>query len=96
MEDYPILKGTSMSEVWHGRKMLLDLPLEQVTPTVRNGGKIFWVNELAQLTNGTYFIPSRYYYQVSEDNERREMMALGWKVEHCAVRLGLKMLRFVY
>lgn len=81
MEDYPILLGTSMSQVWNGRKMLLDLPPHLATPTARNAGKIFWVNELTQLVDHSYFIPSRFFYLVNEgDRSKRVLMALGWKV----------------
>ncbi|KIO17254.1 hypothetical protein M407DRAFT_33083 [Tulasnella calospora MUT 4182] len=82
MEDYPILHGSSMSQVWNGRKMLLDLPPHFVTPTARNAGKIYWINELAQLVDNSYFIPSRFFHLVDEkDHSRRALTALGWRVD---------------
>lgn len=82
MEDYPIFSGSSMSQVWNGTKMLLDLPPELATPTARNAGKIFWINELTQLSDYSYFIPAWYFrLQDEHDTEEHKLMALGWQVE---------------
>lgn len=102
IEDYPILHGPSMSQVWNGRKMLLDLPPHLATPTARNAGKIFWVNELTQLADNSYFIPSRFFYLVNQENHsRRALTALGWRVvrqqvSRCCLSYTLCIYRYEY
>ncbi|KIJ13255.1 hypothetical protein PAXINDRAFT_81387 [Paxillus involutus ATCC 200175] len=66
MQDYPEDKGKGMSQVFHGRKMLLDLPSP---PAVRIHGRIFFVNELLQDTSGDYFIPERFFSAASNQSE---------------------------
>ncbi|KIO21109.1 hypothetical protein M407DRAFT_29269 [Tulasnella calospora MUT 4182] len=85
MEDYPIFTSSSMSQVWNGTKMLLELPADLATPTARNASKIFWINKLTQLLDRSYFVPSRYFrLQDPHNPEKRDLMAFGWTVERHA------------
>ncbi|KAG8948539.1 hypothetical protein FRC03_000712 [Tulasnella sp. 419] len=82
MQDYPEYLGGKMSQVFHGSKMLEDLPDHLLTPTARANDRIFWVNELLQCTTGHYFIPKRYIiYSTSAEGEDRELYAIGHDVE---------------
>ncbi|KAJ3002667.1 hypothetical protein NUW54_g5724 [Trametes sanguinea] len=62
MSDYPRDGGNGMSQVQNGAKMLLELPSEISSPAVRVGGHIFFVNELLQCQDGSFFIPERFFY----------------------------------
>ncbi|KIM68349.1 hypothetical protein SCLCIDRAFT_105912, partial [Scleroderma citrinum Foug A] len=59
MQDYPEDSSLGMSEVYHGEKMLLELPSP---PAARVDGRIFFVDELLQDCSGMYFIPERFFY----------------------------------
>lgn len=56
--DYPEDGGDGMSQVFHGEKMLLELPSP---PAARVDGKIYFVNELLQEHSGAYFVPERFF-----------------------------------
>ncbi|KAH7890627.1 hypothetical protein F5I97DRAFT_1781999, partial [Phlebopus sp. FC_14] len=58
MQDYPEDKGSGMSEVFHGKKMLLDLPSP---PAACIHGKVYFVNEILQEISGEYFFPERFF-----------------------------------
>ncbi|KAL4079813.1 hypothetical protein J3A83DRAFT_4054134, partial [Scleroderma citrinum] len=58
MQDFPEDNGRGMSQVFHGRKMLLDLPSP---PAVHVDGKIYFVNEILQDVMGDYFIPEHFF-----------------------------------
>ncbi|KAG2129941.1 hypothetical protein DEU56DRAFT_692012, partial [Suillus clintonianus] len=58
MMDYPEDGGTGMSQVFHGHKMLLELPSP---PAARVDGKIYFVNELLQERSGAFFVPERFF-----------------------------------
>ena len=62
MTDYPHDCGGRMSQVHSGSKMLSELPSEMASPAVRVNNKIYFANELVQLTDGSYFIPERFFY----------------------------------
>ena len=87
MQDYPEDGGTGMTQVFNGTKMLLDIPSESVSPTVRIHDRIFFVNELLQCSSGAYFIPERFFYAKSEASaptsepfQEKELFALGHDV----------------
>ena len=90
MQDYPEDGGVGKNEVFNGEKMLLDIPSEVVTCTVRVNGLIFFVDELLQCSSGEYFIPERFFYSKSMDSaadslQDRELFALGYDVSYSEV-----------
>lgn len=88
MQDYPEDGGSGMKQVFNGAKMLLDIPSEIVSPTVRIHGKISFVDELLQCSSGAYFIPEQFFYAKSESSpgatteplQNDELFALGREV----------------
>ena len=63
MWDYPIDGGGGMSQVFHGSKVH-DMPSALVVPTVCVNNRIFFVDELLQNQDNTYFIPERFFYRL--------------------------------
>ncbi|KAG9084716.1 hypothetical protein FRC06_003924 [Ceratobasidium sp. 370] len=57
---YPEDSGNQLSESWEALKWREQVPLEQLTPMYADGGKMYYVNELARLHDGTYVIPRRW------------------------------------
>ena len=87
MQDYPEDGGSGMKQVFNGAKMLLNIPSEIVSPTVRIHGWIFFVDELLQCSSGAYFIPERFFNAKSvasgsttEPFQDKELLALGHNV----------------
>ncbi|KAH9028757.1 hypothetical protein EDB85DRAFT_1867621, partial [Lactarius pseudohatsudake] len=64
--DYPINGNGGASQIFHGSKML-DVSSALVVPTVCVDGRIFFVNELLQNQDRTYFIPERFFYRLPAD-----------------------------
>lgn len=58
MQDYPEDGGKGMSQVFNGRKMLLDLPSP---PAVQVNRTVYFTDELLQESSGGYFIPNRFF-----------------------------------
>ena len=98
MQDYPEFNDDGMSQVHHGEKMLLDAPASIATPAARVNGKIYFVDELLQRSNGLYFIPERFFYRTNTPPEsangsessdlppaQKELHALGFNVTRSAV-----------
>ncbi|EIW74429.1 hypothetical protein CONPUDRAFT_160132 [Coniophora puteana RWD-64-598 SS2] len=78
---YPEYANEKMSQVWHGEKMLRDVPDHLLTPMVRVGsGRIFYVNELVSLTNNGWFIPTRWFMQKGKSGSESRMYAMGHDV----------------
>jgi hypothetical protein len=48
------------SEVWHGEKILKEIPPDQLCPHYINGARQFYVNEYAQLVDQRIVIPKRW------------------------------------
>ena len=63
--DYPIDGKGGTSQVFHGSKML-DISSALVVPTVCVNDHIFFVDELLQTQDGTYFIPERFFYRLPD------------------------------
>ncbi|KAG9088636.1 hypothetical protein FS749_002010 [Ceratobasidium sp. UAMH 11750] len=57
---YPEDSGNRLSESWQAKKWRDEVPLEHLTPMYADGGKTYYVNELARLHNGAYVIPRRW------------------------------------
>ncbi|KAJ6584296.1 hypothetical protein B0H10DRAFT_1832890, partial [Mycena sp. CBHHK59/15] len=55
---YPEDAGVKLGEVWHGDKMLRDIPDHLLSPTIRHNGTIYYVNELSNAWMGRGFFPS--------------------------------------
>jgi hypothetical protein len=95
MQDYPEDSGEEMSQVFNGKKMLLDLPSP---PAARVDGMIYFTGELLQDDSGGYFIPERFFYaslpadssdgdsDPCEQPDGRALYALGRAVERTEVR----------
>ena len=64
--DYPIDGQGCAAQVFHGSKMLFDIPSSLVVPTVSVNERIFFVGELLQQLDGTYFILERFFYRLPE------------------------------
>ncbi|KAG1837184.1 hypothetical protein DFJ58DRAFT_669093 [Suillus subalutaceus] len=58
MQDYPEDSGEGMSQVFNGKKMLLDLPSP---PVARVDGMIYFTGELLQDDSGGYLIPEHFF-----------------------------------
>jgi hypothetical protein len=67
MQEYPEDLGRSMSEVYHGRKMLFELSSDIRPPTVKVNRKTFFIDELLQLSTGGYFIPKHFFYSKTQN-----------------------------
>ena len=57
---YPEDGGSKLGEVWHGDKMLRDIPDHLLSPTIRHNGNIYYVNELVKCSDGSWFLPKRW------------------------------------
>jgi hypothetical protein len=73
-----------MSQIWHGGKLLKDVPDHVLTPMIRHNDKIYYVGELVQRTKG-WFLPLRWILYGKE----RKMYAVGHIVEETQVRTAL-------
>jgi hypothetical protein len=58
MQDFPKDGGKGMSQVFSGKKMLVNLPSPPVAQVDR---KVFCINELLQDSSGDYFIPECFF-----------------------------------
>jgi hypothetical protein len=67
MQDYPIDGGKIVEQVFNGEKLLLEAAEETRPPAARVQGKIYFINELLQLSNGKYFIPERFFCEASAE-----------------------------
>ncbi|KAJ6622345.1 hypothetical protein B0H10DRAFT_2342221 [Mycena sp. CBHHK59/15] len=70
---YPEDAGNKLGEVWHGDKMLRDIPDHLLSPTIRHNGVIYYVNELVKCTEGRWFLPKRWLTR----NSGKVMFASG-------------------
>ncbi|KAJ6568205.1 hypothetical protein B0H10DRAFT_1964985 [Mycena sp. CBHHK59/15] len=57
---YPEDAGNKRAEVWHGDKMLRDLPDHLLSPTIRHKGVIYYVNELVKRYGNHWFLPKQW------------------------------------
>lgn len=83
MQDYPVDGGLGMSQAHNGSKMLLELPLHTTTPAVRVRGLIFYVGELLQRSDWSFYIPERFF------SRQGQLYALGWRVSCSTVGVSI-------
>jgi hypothetical protein len=84
MSDYPKDGGKGIADHFSADKMLFEVPDDIASPAVRVNDDIYFVNELLQLSNSTYFIPQRFFYakpQSNGDASDEDLSALGYRVE---------------
>ncbi|KAJ7256585.1 hypothetical protein C8J57DRAFT_1649924 [Mycena rebaudengoi] len=74
---YPEDGGNKLGEVWHGDKMLRDIPDHLLSPTVRHKGDIYYVNELVRRSENRWFIPKRWLTR----SAGKVMLASGYHVK---------------
>jgi hypothetical protein len=61
LQRYPERRSDGgVSQIWHGEKLLKEVPLDQLCPHHINGARHFYVNEYAQLDDGRFVIPRRW------------------------------------
>ncbi|KAF8170969.1 hypothetical protein K438DRAFT_1982253 [Mycena galopus ATCC 62051] len=73
---YPEDAGNKLQEVWHGDKMLREIPDHLLSPTIRHNGSIYYVDELVQCKDGSWFLPKRWLTK----NGGTSMFASGFHV----------------
>ncbi|CCO37924.1 hypothetical protein BN14_12084 [Rhizoctonia solani AG-1 IB] len=74
MNFLPHVEGKHMSQAWHGYKMVHDIKDDVLTPCLRVGGQMYYVNELVRRKND-YFIPLRWITY----GRSKEQYAMGYK-----------------
>lgn len=73
---YPQKNGSVISQLWHGSKLVKDIPDKLLTPMARlTATRHFYVDEVAQMKNGSLFLPKRWLLDAS-----RELYAEGYAV----------------
>lgn len=63
MHAYPEIPHEStpaLSQAWQFSKWLHKVPDHMLTPMIVHNSRIFYVDELVQLVDGSYFIPQRW------------------------------------
>ncbi|KAF8595169.1 hypothetical protein BDV93DRAFT_576227 [Ceratobasidium sp. AG-I] len=76
MNFYPHFDNKSMSQVWHGHKMLEDAPDHLLTPMVRTSKNLYYVNELVK-RKSDWFLPLRWFLQ----GGNQDLFAFGYRVK---------------
>ncbi|KAJ6614498.1 hypothetical protein B0H10DRAFT_1803312 [Mycena sp. CBHHK59/15] len=85
MSFYPEDAGKKLGEVWHGDKMMRDIPDHLLSPNIRHNGKMYYVNELVQCTDGNWFLPKRWVTR----NNSKVMLASGYNVTESEASLNI-------
>lgn len=85
---YPDDTDGRLGEVWHGDKMLRDIPNHLLTPTIRHKGVVYYVDELVKMEGDRWFVPLRW---VTRD-AGKVMCAVGHHVFDSPVRIVISML----
>ncbi|KAJ7270338.1 hypothetical protein C8J57DRAFT_1435474 [Mycena rebaudengoi] len=72
----------SLSQAWQARRWLTELDSDLTTPMVREHNQDFYINEPTLLTNGTVFMPIRWF-------KRDDMViAQAWKMRRASETIG--------
>jgi hypothetical protein len=77
---YPEDAKGSLGEVWHGTKMVREVPDHILTPMIRHNGSAYYVGELVKCTGGGWFLPKRWIRRDSV------MHAVGYRVIDTTVK----------
>ncbi|CUA71593.1 Valine--tRNA ligase [Rhizoctonia solani] len=85
MSFYPHYDDNRMSQIWHGGKLLKDVPDHVLTPMIQHNNQIYYVGELVQRTHG-WFLPLRWMLK----GEQRKMYAIGHIVEETQTGLQVR------
>lgn len=85
MQDFPEEGEGKMSQVQHGEKMLYGLPDELAPPSVMVEKRVYFVNELLQQKNHTYFIPTKFFQTQMGVDQAPEVLEIGHTVLHTDV-----------
>ena len=80
--DYPIDGQEYTAQVFHGSKILFDIPPTLVVPTVCVNDRIFFVGELLQQSDGTYFIPEQFFYRLPKGIKLSGNPSISDLIEH--------------
>lgn len=80
--DYPIDGQGYAAQVFHGSKMLFDISPALVVPTVFVNEHVFFVGELLQQSDGSYFILERFFYQLPEGMKLSGNLSISDVIEY--------------
>ncbi|KAH8930658.1 hypothetical protein BT69DRAFT_1210140, partial [Atractiella rhizophila] len=58
---YPEDSSETVKEMWQSSKWREELDAKFLSPSIHVRGSLFFVNEPAQLVDGSYFLPSRWF-----------------------------------
>jgi hypothetical protein len=87
MNFLPHIEGKHMSQAWHGYKMVHDISDNMLTPYLRVGNRIYYVNELVRRKND-YFLPLRWITY----GPSKELYAMGYHTTASPVCLNTHLL----
>ncbi|KAJ3780374.1 hypothetical protein GGU10DRAFT_397813 [Lentinula aff. detonsa] len=76
---YPERTDGPRSEIWQFDRWTEFSP-SQLTPMFSRGLKQFWIEEVAQLSNGVYVIPHNWIYELSSDCSLVNVTSDGWVI----------------
>ena len=97
MQEYPEDTSRSMSQVFHGEKMLYELPSDIRPPAVKVNNKIYFLNKILQCLNGQYFVLEQFLYSTRQhvnDGGSRELFAQGHVVHLVDVSSSTQLLKY--
>jgi len=82
MQFYPVEGEGGMTQLWHGGKWFKDVPDDVLTPMVIHPktSQHFYVKELCECTDGSLFIPLRWFQK-----KDGVLWASGFGVKNVAV-----------
>ena len=80
--DYPIDGQGYTAQVFHGSKMLFDISPALVVPTVFVNERVFFVGELLQQSDGSYFIPEQFFYRLPEGMKLSGNLSISDVIEY--------------
>ena len=91
MNFLPHVEGKHMSQAWHGYKMVHDVSDSVLTPFLKVGKSIYYVNELVRRKKD-YFIPLRWITY----GRSKELCAIGYCATESPVCLNISSLAPAY
>ena len=97
MQEYPEDTSCSMSQVFHGAKMLYELPSDIRPLAVKVNNKIYFLDEVLQCLNGQYFVLEWFLYlmwQHANDGGSCELFTQGHAVHLVDVSSSTQLLKY--